>query len=376
MRRIWTFCWFYDIILPNLNTFGFFIMSPEDNNLAVLPRELFQYIIGPYLDNQGKSRLSKCSRFFHSFIKEDLEGLGAAKLLDFVIRGEQEKAKEMLKANPSLLLKPSQAEDYSGRTIIAKPFQAAIAAEDERMWEMMEPYFDELETQGKIESAREEKKAQFDAQFPAGIEDEPADNLKTIYDDVAQKIVDAKGDTTKIDAALADFRPKVNTQGKTVKSGKHFNMQHLLAAYQAYLENFDKLDDADELDEFWQQVIGYVQRQMPANYAQAHCSGIQSVLDKAANFKRTLDFSNSDKFFPLKPEENKAGLGFDFAAARVPFRPVAAPLLVLCTMHRRLSLRPMLRAALRSYVKQKQNHLGALNCSLRESQSNNLPAAV
>ncbi len=76
----------------------------------------------------------------------------------------------MIQANPKLLLVKSQTKDYSGRTIIATPFQAALGAEDERMWEMMKPYFSTLEDLGAIDSARGEIKRQFDEQFPEGIE--------------------------------------------------------------------------------------------------------------------------------------------------------------------------------------------------------------
>ena len=41
-----------------------------------------------------------------------------------------------------LLLYKCEVEDYSGRKIIATPFQAALGAEDERMWGMMKPHYE------------------------------------------------------------------------------------------------------------------------------------------------------------------------------------------------------------------------------------------
>ena len=56
----------------------------------------------------------------------------------------------MIDANPNLLLIQTEAKDYSGRTIRGTAFQAALGAEDERMWQMMKPYFEVLESNGEI----------------------------------------------------------------------------------------------------------------------------------------------------------------------------------------------------------------------------------
>ena len=144
---------------------------------------------------------------------------------------------------------------------------------------------------------------QFDAQFPAGFAVATTEELQPIYDEIAQAIIDGNAE-----AAIAHFREMI-TQLDTPPSGKHFNMQHLVAAYMAYIDNFDRLANWTNRDMFWVQVIGYVLRQMPANYAQAHCSGLKNVLDKHSAFKRTLAFVNGGKFFPLAVD---SGLGFDF----------------------------------------------------------------
>jgi hypothetical protein len=76
--------------------------------------------------------------------------LASRKLMQHVVFGEQFQANIMIKANPRLLLKKNQARDYSGRMIIGTPFQAALGAEDERMWNMMVFYFKKLEMRGVI----------------------------------------------------------------------------------------------------------------------------------------------------------------------------------------------------------------------------------
>jgi hypothetical protein len=61
------------------------------------------------------------------------------------VHGEEEESEAIIKACPELLYYGAEVIDYSGRTIIATAFQAALGAEDMRMWEMMLPYFKCLE---------------------------------------------------------------------------------------------------------------------------------------------------------------------------------------------------------------------------------------
>jgi hypothetical protein len=70
---------------------------------------------------------------------------------------------------------------------------------------------------------------------------------------------------------------------------------------------------------FWQQVIGYVQRFMPANYAQAFCEGLDNTnkkLQESTPQGRSLKFEKyhagrwvPTDFYPLFGSR----LGFDFA---------------------------------------------------------------
>src|SRR5690606_8452103 len=81
----------------------------------------------------------------------------------------------------------------------------------------------------------------------------------------------------------------------------------LIATYQAYIANSDAFANRENRDLFWQEVIGYAQRQMTTYDAQIHCSGVQSVLDNENSFARTLKFANGGEFFPLSLDR---GLGF------------------------------------------------------------------
>jgi hypothetical protein len=222
----------------------------------------------------------------HGFFQEESTDQKAAKkLLSHVVRGEQDEAKEMIAANPGLLLIQTEAENNSGRTIQGTAFQAALGAEDEHMWQMMMPYMDD-----------KTMRDQFDEQFPDGIEDIPASDLQPYYDDLLSTIIwNYHGGLSAIDA----FRVKI-TQNNHITSGKHFNMQHLVAACQAYIDFYRKFDsdeplimteEGEGLERFWNRVVGYIQRQMPANYApNLSTSFPQSIWDINSLEKEVNDY--------------------------------------------------------------------------------------
>jgi hypothetical protein len=216
-------------------------------------------------------------------------------LLKHFVLGEQDKAETLIKAHPKWLLNKYLAQDYSGRTIIATPFQAAIGAGDKPMWEMILRYLEPLEAL-----------RQFREWFPNGIEEETsAKTLQVGYNAIVLEII--KGQTHG-QAAISGFRDQITAQ-KEIRQGRHFNLNHLSAAYQAYIDNFDVLSSWENRDLFWNQVIGYVQRQMTAYDAQIYCSGVKKVLENPVAFSRALILANDCEFFPTSIS---SGVGFDF----------------------------------------------------------------
>jgi len=255
-----------------------------------------------FFSNKDLAKLSQTSKAMNKVVSGELNQHAAQKLLTHVVLGQQDKAEAMIKANPKLLSIKTSAIDYSGRTIIATAFQAAIGAGDTPMWEMILKYLE-----------KDEELKQFNEQFPNGIEDDvSAEDLKPYYNGIASAIINNEDNGT---LAIEAFRKEI-TAKKEITQGKHFNFGHLVAAYQAYIYNFDALENWPNRAKFWQKVIGYVQRQMSAYDAQVLCSGIRNVLDDKSRFSRTLSFVNGGEFFPLSP---LSGLGFD-CAARVCWR--------------------------------------------------------
>jgi hypothetical protein len=215
------------------------------------------------------------------------------------------------------------------------------------MWEMILPYLNELEPGEALRQFRE--------WFPEGIEETPASDLKTKYDTLASAII-----TDKDHGLIKEFRKDI-TANQRIREGKHFNLQHLIAAYQAYIDHFKAFDTWENRDLFLKKVIGYVQRQMTAYDAQIHCSDLRNVLDKEFSFNRTLILENGVKFFPLGIN---SGLGFSFAcygaSARsyVMFEPWALEGFEKLTVH-----------VLKNYVEQKQLALAELKESLEQGMS-------
>lgn len=283
--------------------------------------------------------LSQVSKVVRNTTAADRTLRAAQRMLQHVVLGEQTKACTMMKLNPGLLLIKSKALDYSGRMIIATPFQAAVGAGDKPMWEMMLPYIDPSDAL-----------RQFKEWFPGGISCTSIQELQayqTYYNVIALSIIN---DTDHGESAIETFRKVLSSQ-PIITQGIHFNLYHLIAAYQAFITHFPQANDFNELykcEAFWYKVIGYVQRQMTAYDAQMHCCGLKSILDNESHFIRkfSYDMSKYKKFFPL---EASKGFGFQFGCISYYDYMAAGFTGLEGTMR--------LQAPLKNYVARKQLHL-------------------
>ncbi len=252
--------------------------------------------------------LSRTSMYLRAAVSLEIKAR-AVKLVQHVVLGEQDEAEALIQECPELLLYKAEVVDYSGRKIIATPFQAAIGAGDKQMWELMLPYFKVLEDGEALR--------QFNEQFPNGIDvDLPAEELKLYYNAIALAIINAEDNGI---SAIEAFREEIKSQN-VISQGMHFNLQELVAAYRVFIDYSDVLD-WNKRDLFWLKIIGFVQRQMTAYDAQALLSGIETVLVDEANLSRSLILHN-DGFFSLA--QNSA-LGFDFAVVGLAQYSYPAP---------------------------------------------------
>jgi hypothetical protein len=99
----------------------------------------------------------------------------------------------------------------------------------------------------------------------------------------------------------------------------HFNHANLLEAFKVYANEFHNLKatsagNHNKCDLFWRQVIGFIQRGMPACDRQACGQGIYSTQCKEGLFF-TFDFRYHCRTFTAAHDHSWKGLGFGWGAA-------------------------------------------------------------
>jgi hypothetical protein len=98
-------------------------------------------------------------------------------------------------------------------------------------------------------------------------------------------------------------------------SEKIFNPHYLLAAFEACVDKFDWNNLVlNKLVLFWSQVIGFVQRFLPATYAQAFAYSLVGIVEYKHTGSRSFNsrFDSGFSFYPLAI--SFSGLGFNYAA--------------------------------------------------------------
>lgn len=275
------------------------------------------------------------------------------------MQGDFDEAKAMLNKNPSLVLYKGQVTDYSGRTIEGTGYQMALGADDvsrqahpdEGMADMIREYFIKALSDDE-KRANEEISKQFKEQFPEKEfpeyyetdekkrteiiqRKEAVDSDLKALETVANAILHAdakeiiatrtgKQDqygwdeyelkvTGECAKALQAFRDYLKPQA-VIKKGEHFNAQLLVKALEKYVgDQYDLFgghwNDPKNLL-FWRQVIGYIERYLPANLAQAFCQGLYNVTLGGESLKRDLKLYDKSFFFP-SDLSSSSGLGFD-----------------------------------------------------------------
>jgi hypothetical protein len=106
--------------------------------LENLPIEV-QYKVFKSRSEKERSHLAQTSRGLNSLFQPEITNSRLAdNLIQYVVKGEQAKAKKLLQLNPYLLLQKKEVTDYSGRTFTnLTAFQYALWALDRHMWQMM-----------------------------------------------------------------------------------------------------------------------------------------------------------------------------------------------------------------------------------------------
>jgi len=271
-----------------------------------------------YLPDADLSRFSQTSRTMHadSGSRSILQEKASKKLLSHVVKAEEGQALSMIKLNPKLLLYPSEAIDYSGRCYQGyTPWQAALLCQDVVLCKNMEPLFDRCFANPEEGQIAKERQSQ--AIFPNGLPKQEHFNFDFLIEMIARSseedinaALNKIHNDTAICQALTQFRSQFSA---LALEEVFFNPSHLITALTIYDEHFDDWP-WEKRDLFWRQIIGYIQRFVPACFAQALVQTLSDILDNEAPLRRELNFRwnevGGESYFPLL---DSSGLGFDFA---------------------------------------------------------------
>jgi hypothetical protein len=148
--------------------------------------------------------------------------------------------------------------------------------------------------------------------------------VATIYQASPQDIVAALNHDMTHESALRDvltqFRKDFTPGNITV--GMHFNYRHLLRAFEVYdqeCRNFSTGMNYHKNKIFCCQVIGFIQRSLPAIDRMVFAQSLYEVIEKNAEIKRSFKFTHGARDFPEFPVTASgysvhSGLGFNFFA--------------------------------------------------------------
>lgn len=305
--------------------------KPPKDILSQLPDYLVSNLNSwiPSKDFTTRLNWSKASKRFHAFFKEKLKENGIERLISHVVRGEEREAMRMIAQYPEALCAKSSAIDFSGRIFSrVTPFQAALLCHDTVLIKKMEAFFD------KVDGGQEEKINQFIELFPEGLPNQQNYKFNNIIqvilnssqNDIEKALLNEQNDT-QICLALNTFR---NDFAALSRNELFFNPNHLLRAYRHFEQSNAWLPPQQKL--FWCQVIGYIQRFLPACYVQALCQGfprsrlkrsfkLNPIYEEIANGSMvylresslTAIIDSKNPYYPLLSENH--GLGFDFAVS-------------------------------------------------------------
>jgi hypothetical protein len=242
-------------------------------------------------------------------------------LVQAIAYGDLKKSEELLQAHPDLL-KPLLTEkvtvqDYSRRKVKQKTaFQAALCAMDDELCAMLAQYM-----------SQEEMQKQYQDIFPTGHKSYYA--TQTPFD--FNQIVDAicRSNDADIQKALSLELPnrtelwdnlvqfRANFTQHSCQEAV-FNPQHLIKAFELYDSNFNQWS-WNQRDLFWRQVVGYVQRFLPANIAMDVAQGLYYRVEEKEPARRSFNFrSGGGAIYPLVAASFE-GLGFEYCVV-VPGR--------------------------------------------------------
>ena len=235
---------------------------------------------------------------------------------------------KMLDKNPRLLLESGNVITRSDLIVEnVTVYEFLLGAGDSDLSEQVATYFTKFEGGDDARIKQEEKYRPY---IEGMLKQEPygltglINIIKQASPAEVQAALNKQTTGSALDKALAEFRQAV-TLKKITQPQMHYNYQTLIHALDLYSCEFDKLkqtsrNNFDKLDLVWRQVIGYLQRGLPAVDRFAFVMGLYDLVENKQPLKRTLNYLLGNGSFPdmASADSSLSGLGFDYAILAVP----------------------------------------------------------
>lgn len=247
-----------------------------------------------------------------------------AKALHYVAYGELTEAKALLDQHPRLVLQAGTVVTPGGLTVIRTTLlECALGAGDPEMAVMILPYF------SHVAGGENEKEQQLARYRPCieGMLNQPPYDLTALIDIIKASSWDAisaalnkeMNRESKLRDALMQFRQEV-TPGTVTRPRMHYHYPTLLHAFEIFYREWNDLEEdvgcgggpRPKCDLVWRQVIGYLQRGLPAVDRFAFARGLYDIVENKAPIERVIGESGS--FWPSAAavDSDFVGLGFDY----------------------------------------------------------------
>jgi hypothetical protein len=239
-------------------------------------------------------------------------------LLHHIAFGSLASAKAMLDVTPRLVLQAGNVVTPSGLKVKrTTPLEFALGAGDVEMAKMIAPYFDSRKIAGG-KSERAEQYARYRKHIDNMLMQTPYDYTLLVttlkhasFADVNAALSNDRTYESALHDVLTQFR-KEFTPGE-INVGMHFHYQHLLHAAKVYDREFYNLQDYDKARLFARQVIGFLQRNLPAIDRMIFAQGLTRIVEYNIPIKRSFKFAYDSSEFPFTDRGYSihSGLGFE-----------------------------------------------------------------
>ena len=261
----------------------------------------------------------------------------ADKLVQFIADGKKDEAKKMLEANPRLVLQAANVVTPGGMTLKRiMPYECALIG-DPDMALMVGEYFEKIgqnnnAVNDECKKLREEQFKRYEKAIENMLNVKPYDFTKLIDiikasspTDVNAELNHAKDYQSALRTELEKFRKVFAPCTKKTPEQQFayisFIYMSLLKAFKVYNAEWDNLsnhgNNYDKCRLVWCQLIGFIERRLPAVDRQAFAQGVDTIKG-LHDMKRSLAYKyDPQNEFPRTDfdDDSHSGLGFDFGVS-------------------------------------------------------------